>query len=341
MNQLKTGELEFESFDESSRYFAELLADGNRVASQNTVNQGTYKDEIVELRNVNYSIPGGRVLSSNPHHSPTMFWAISEGLSEILNLPRPIMERYLPAKMDESYKITPDRMPCYSYGMRWKEHDQLNNLFHKLNDNPTTKRAFLSIYNGLDTIPGRSDASCTIGHHFTIRDGELDVAVHLRSWDFFAGNIYDTFLCGLLQKSFLTWLQQDKLPDLKAGKLHFYANSLHYYPQRSQEQLERMLDSDATSFYDTIEPTNFTVDRKTYFKDMYHLSDSEMASYNGNFIYAIEKMMKIEDQLIRDYAKVFLRKNIKRCGKENIFKDNCRFESDEMNMWFDVRNGLK
>lgn len=343
MNQLKTGELEFENQDEVSKYFGNLLLEGTRLQSTNQKNQNTYKDKIVELREVHYSIHSGRVLNVNPHHSPTMFWAISEGLSEILNLPRPIMERYSPEIMDKSYQISPDRMPIYSYGMRWKEFDQLNNIFHRLDENPTTKRAFLSIYNGLDTILGRSDSSCTIGHNFSIRDNKLDVAVHLRSWDFFAGQIYDTFLCGLLQRTFLSWLQKSKHPELELGDLHFYANSLHYYPSRNQQQLEEMLEFEKRphqDFYHDVKPQQFNVDINQYFIDMYHLSDSEMAAYNGNFIYAIEKLQKIQDPLIRDFARVFLRKNLRRDKKEEIFNYQ-EFECEEMKEWSEVKRNNK
>ena len=174
MKQLETGELEFKSFEDASTYFANLLKkEGQQVESANTNNSGTYKDEIVELRNVNYSIPGNRVLSANQYHSQTPFWAISESLSEVLNLTRPIMERYTPAIMDSSYKITPDRMPCYSYGERWHANNQLINIFNRLDNNQTTKRAFMVVYNGLDTELSRPDVPCTIGHHFSIRDNKL------------------------------------------------------------------------------------------------------------------------------------------------------------------------
>lgn len=336
MKQLNTGELEFESFDEASEHFAKLLSKKSLMFSANEKNMKTYKNAIVELTNVSYSIPGEKILSSNKYHRATQFWAISEVLSEILNLPRPIMERYLPALMDKNYKITPDRMPCYSYGMRWKEFDQLMNIFNLLNNNPTTKRAFLSIYNGLDTVPGRSDTSCTIGHHFLIRDNKLDLIVHMRSWDFFAGHIYDTFLAGILQRTFLSWLQNANLKDLKLGKIHFHADSLHYYPSKDSEKLINMLKEKENEEVD-IKPFLFTIDINQYFEDMYHLMDCELASYTGNFGYAIEKFKKIVDPIIRDFARVYLRRNTTRDNEYEDYKKMCEFETEEMKWWSELK----
>lgn len=340
----RTGELEFESFDEASLYFGELLQDGAQLASINKANENTYKREIVELRNVSFSIPGGKVLSENPYHKPFPFWAISESLSELLNLSRPIMERYDPSRMDESYVMTPDRMPCYSYGERWHVHNQVMNIFNRLNTNPTSKRAFMAIYSGHDTELGRPDIPCTIGHHFDIRDGKLDVAAHMRSWDFFAGNIYDVFLASVLQKSFVSWLRHGNLKDLEPGRLHFYGNSLHYYPVRVGDRLEKMLAAGDSDFYNDkasilfeggqkpIEPAGFSTDMKTYFDDMHRLLDAESASYNGNFVYAREKLAKIRDPLIRDFTRVYILKNAKTCkNSEEI--NRVEFETLEMRKW--------
>jgi len=318
MKHRKTGELEFESYEESSMYFAKLLAinSNDSVKSLNMRNVNTYKEEIVELRNVNYVIPGGRVLSENPFHRQQPFWAISETLSEILNLSRPIMERYSPETMDWAYNVGSDRQPEYAYGERWHVHNQLLNIFRKLGEKPTTKKAHLQIYDGSDTGFSRVEIPCTIGHTLSIRDDRLDITAYFRSQDFFAGNLYDTFLANFLQNSFVSWLKNSGHENLQCGDLHFVVNSLHYYPSKSSEKLEKMIAHGETDFYSNTKPYEIDRDITGYFEDLYHLSDSEQAAYHHNFKYAEVKREKIVSPVFKDFSTFYLIKNAKYANEE-------------------------
>lgn len=337
MKHLNTGELEFESFEESSQYFAQLLADAEKVKSTNTVNAETYKNEIVELRNVGYSIPMGKVLSSNAYYTPTPFWSISESVSEMLGLKRPIMERYRPDIMDWAYFMHPNRTPDYSYGERWGLEQQHINMFEKLDKNPTSKRAVMVIYNGSDTFPCKKEVPCTILHQFSSRNDKLDVTAYYRSWDFNNGGIFDIFLANFLGKSMLSWLNASEQPQLLPGNLHFVANSLHYYPSKSQEKLEKMLAIGETDFYSDVQPFSLNVDINTYFKDLYHLQDAEQASYNGNFEYAEQKLEKIVEPVFRDFTRMYMIKNAK-THKQEALKEKYEdaVEVPEMRKWFNA-----
>lgn len=342
MKQSETGELIFDSFDESSLYFAKLLMNSRHVHSTNSLNANTYKSDIVELRNVSYSIPAGKVLSDNPYHQPTPFWAISESLSEILNLTRPIMERYSPDIMDSSYYIFADRQPIYSYGERLHMFNQIMNVFNKLNDNLQSKRAYLSVYQGFDTDISRKDVPCTIGWNLSARNDRLSISTHLRSWDFFAGNIYDTFLANILLQSFTSWLSKSRQTSITSGRLHFYADSLHYYPGTSQQKLDQMIKFGETNFYDNLQSFTFNVDVIQYYKDMYHLSDAEQASYNGNFDYSLNKLRKITDCVIQDFARMYIIKNARK-NKDNslVSRMEHEIEAPDLRKWFVQRNKIK
>jgi len=340
MKQLNTGQLEFNSFDEASYYFADLLKKETPVHSENEKNQDSYKKEIVELRNVNYSIPIGKIFSFNSEHAPTPFWAISETLSEILNLPRPIMERYKPELMDWSYSMTPDRMPCYTYGERLHNYNQLMNIFNKLDSNITSKRAILSIYQGYDCEPSRTDVPCTIYWNIGVRDNVLDLTTHMRSWDFFAGQIYDTFLANFVAQSFISWLKNSKQKELIPGKLNFFSNSLHYYPSKSKDKLDKMLTNKTEDFYNNgSTPFKLNLDMKNYFQELYRLSDGEQSSYNGNFSYAEDKLNKISEPIFRDFLRIFLIRNAKTYKNAYLQeKYSASIETEEMQRWLKIRN---
>lgn len=341
MKQLKTGELEFQNFEEASMYWATLLKEGTPVISNNDKNSETYKKSIVELRGVNYSIPGGLVLTSNLSHAPTPFWAISEVVSEILGMKRPIMDRYSPETMDWAYsKIFANRCPEYSYGERWSQNNQVMHLFDKLNKNLTSKRAVMSIYDGTDTYPEKSEVPCTLFHHFCCRDNKLDVTAYYRSWDFFAGNVYDTFLSNFLQQTFVSWLKKAGHTELQPGRLHFMSGSLHYYPSRLAEKLEKMLEFKGEDFYSDVEPSTFSCNIEQYYKDLQHLSEAELASYHGNLGYAQEKLGKIIDPLFRDYARVYLIKNSKHYEDLRLAKKFIEeLELPEMQKWVNNKKG--
>jgi len=328
------GELEFKDFEEASLYFAKQLKAGTAIKSTNKDNKNTYKNKIVELRNVNYSMPFGKILSDNKYHAPVPFWAISESLSEILTMPRPIQERYRPDLMDWSYNVTPERIPCYSYGERLHNYNQIMNIFNKLDNNPTSKKAFLSIYQGYDTEPSRKDVPCTLGWLLNIRDNKLDITTIMRSWDFFAGQIYDAFLANLLGTSFNSWLKNSNQKNIELGKIHFFGGSLHYYPERNFDKLEKMLNVGETNFYDDVEPFKIDLSIDDYFKDLHRLSDAEYAFYNGNFKYADEKIKKIKEPIFRDFTRMYGIKNAKHYKKIDLinkYKDN--IEVKEFKKW--------
>jgi thymidylate synthase len=313
----ETGELQFDTYDESANYFAGLLSKASPVTSANAVNAGTYKKQIVELRNVNYSVDGRFPLSNNRHHKQHAFWGISEALSEVLNLTRPIMERYSPEIMDNSYDMQHDRQPVYAYGERWHVDGQVMNVFNLLKQKPTSKRAHMAIYNGSDTAPEKSDVPCTLGHTLSIRDNKLDITAHFRSQDFFAGNLYDTVLNSVLQRSFVSWLRNAGQPDLEIGDMHFNIGSLHYYPEHSQGKLEKMMaNTKPTEFYNGFEVAPFDSSIAKYFADMHKLLDAEISSFHGNFESADKQLQSIDDQCIKDYALMFLIKNGKTHGQD-------------------------
>lgn len=75
------------------------------------------------------------------------------------------------------------------------DYGDLNDVVKLLASDPYTRQAYLPVWFPEDTGGGSKRAPCTIGYHFLMRDGKLDVNYHIRSCDFvrhFRDDIYLT-----------------------------------------------------------------------------------------------------------------------------------------------------
>lgn len=80
------------------------------------------------------------------------------------------------------------------YGIRYPYGD-LDDVVNLLVEDPYTRQAYLPVWFPEDTGGGSKRAPCTIGYHFLIRDGRLDVTYQIRSCDYvrhFRDDIYLT-----------------------------------------------------------------------------------------------------------------------------------------------------
>lgn len=93
----------------------------------------------------------------------------------------------------------PHRGILYEYG-------DLNDVIKLMVDDPYTRQAYLPVWFPEDTGGGSKRTPCTIGYHFLMRDGKLDVTYHIRSCDFykhFRNDVYFTvrLLLWVLQRA--------------------------------------------------------------------------------------------------------------------------------------------
>lgn len=117
----------------------------------------------------------------------------------------------------------------YNYG-------DLGDVVQLLSSDPYTRQAYLPVWFPEDTGGGSKRAPCTIGYHFLMRDGKLDINYHIRSCDFvrhFRDDLYLTvrLLLWVLESCRLCsrdW--NDVTPGLfimQIGSLHIFRNDYH------------------------------------------------------------------------------------------------------------------
>ena len=115
-----------------------------------------------------------------------------------------------------------------NYGWQWNRNGQLGKVIRMLNDNPNTRKAAISIYDGKEIETYSNDTPCTYGVQFTIRNNKLNMTVLMRSNDLWYGFCNDLYCFSMLLK-----LVYDELvlfnKDLTIGHYYHFAHNLHLY----------------------------------------------------------------------------------------------------------------
>lgn len=110
-----------------------------------------------------------------------------------------------------------------NYGWQWKRNDQLEKVIKMLQDNPNTRKATVSIYDGKEIDTYSNDTPCTYAVQFTILDGKLNMAVLMRSNDIWYGFCNDQFCFSNMQIYIADILK------LEVGTYYHFAHNLHLY----------------------------------------------------------------------------------------------------------------
>jgi len=106
--------------------------------------------------------------------------------------------------------------------------NQLEEVYHKLRDDPTTRQAIMTIWNPeLDNAPHK-DIPCTNLFHFLLRDDYLHLHVYMRSQDLLTGFVYDTQQFKWFQEILAGWLSRD-LGLISVGDYTHILGSAHIY----------------------------------------------------------------------------------------------------------------
>ncbi len=116
-----------------------------------------------------------------------------------------------------------DNIVNSNYGWQWNREDQLNKVIQKLKDQPNTRRAFLTIYDGKEIDDYRFDTPCTLGIGFSIINGVLNMSILMRSNDLWYGFCNDQYCFSKLQGLVAKEL------NLPIGWYYHFVNNLHVY----------------------------------------------------------------------------------------------------------------
>ena len=115
-------------------------------------------------------------------------------------------------------------------GIRF-DYGDLNDVVNQLSKSPNTRQAYLPIWFPEDTgaVHGKR-VPCTLGYHFIIRDGILDISYFMRSTDLLRHFQDDVYLAVRLAQWVVEALREDHpYRPLRVGKLIFHTANLHIF----------------------------------------------------------------------------------------------------------------
>ena len=87
-----------------------------------------------------------------------------------------------------------------NYGWQWERNRQLDNMVELLSEDPNTRQACISIYDGKEKREYANDTPCTYAVQFTIVNNRLDMCVTMRSNDLWYGFCNDQYQFSKLQE---------------------------------------------------------------------------------------------------------------------------------------------
>ena len=110
-----------------------------------------------------------------------------------------------------------------NYGWQWKRNNQLYKVIAMLENNPNTRQATISIYDGKEIDSYSKDTPCTYAVQFTILDNKLCMSVLMRSNDLWYGFCNDQYQFATLQQ----WVAENL--SIETGWYYHYAHNMHLY----------------------------------------------------------------------------------------------------------------
>lgn len=111
-----------------------------------------------------------------------------------------------------------------NYGYQWKRNNQLDKVIDMLKNDPLTRRASISLYDGKEIDQYKKDTICTYAINFYIdADDRLSMQVMMRSNDLVYGFCNDQYCFSELQKIVAKELNR------QVGKYYHYVCNMHIY----------------------------------------------------------------------------------------------------------------
>ena len=121
-----------------------------------------------------------------------------------------------------------------NYGYQWCRENQLGKVISMLKENPETRQATISIYDGKEIHKYDHDTPCTYAVQFTILNNKLNMSVVMRSNDLWYGFCNDQYQFSNLQMLVANETGYD------IGTYYHFAHNLHLYNDKLPEQEEMM-----------------------------------------------------------------------------------------------------
>ena len=110
-----------------------------------------------------------------------------------------------------------------NYGYQWERGYQLDKVVQQLKDNPNTRKAAISIYDGKEIHRYRYDTPCTYAVQFTVVNNKLNMCVTMRSNDLWFGFCNDQYCFSELMKVVAERTRYE------IGSYFHFAHNLHLY----------------------------------------------------------------------------------------------------------------
>lgn len=114
-----------------------------------------------------------------------------------------------------------------NYGYQWQRNDQLKKVIEQLKNDPNSRQAWISIYDGKEKDDYKYDTPCTLAIGFDIRrdvgENYLNMTVIMRSNDLVFGYGIDQYCFSKLQEMVANEL------GIKVGQYTHFAHDLHIY----------------------------------------------------------------------------------------------------------------
>lgn len=186
---------------------------------------------------------GGEPLNPSPSEAWWPFAAKKDGTnvahkSEGEAFSHTYPERMWPKLANVPETLVNDGGPGYQmYGPEYINHGirfdygDLDDVVNQLSKSPNTRQAYLPIWFPEDTgaVHGKR-VPCTLGYHFIIRDGVLDISYFMRSTDLLRHFQDDVYLAVRLAQWVVDELRDDHPHrPLRVGKLIFHTANLHIF----------------------------------------------------------------------------------------------------------------
>mgnify|MGYP006921341467 CR=1 FL=1 len=110
-----------------------------------------------------------------------------------------------------------------NYGFQWNRNGQIDYVVNELKNNPNSRRAAISIYDGKEHDKYSKDTPCTYAIWFELKNGNLNMSVMMRSNDLVFGFCNDQYCFSKLQQLIANKLQ------CGIGTYYHFVNNLHIY----------------------------------------------------------------------------------------------------------------
>ena len=120
-----------------------------------------------------------------------------------------------------------------NYGWQWERTSQLDIVIQMLKDNPETRQAAISIYDGKEISDYTHDTPCTYAVQFTVLNSKLNMSVVMRSNDLWYGFCNDQYQFSCLQ------LLVAQRTGYDVGTYYHFAHNLHLYNDKLPENETR------------------------------------------------------------------------------------------------------